>query len=83
MSFHHHRAQSAPMQTVARQSGPVTLAIRAMRANEAPTWEQRELQIDAECRAPRKMCQRSEDWIEADIADLDALAIGLCTRGAA
>jgi len=33
------------------QPGPVTLAIRAMRRNEAPSWEARQAQIDAQERA--------------------------------
>lgn len=59
MTFHnHHAPRSAVSSPAVRQPGPVTRAIRGLRPNEAPTWEQRQREIDAEERAAMRALRR-------------------------
>jgi hypothetical protein len=70
------QTRTAPSRRVppaARQPGPVTLAIRALRPNEAPTWEQRQREIDAEERATlRALRKRVAQAVSDGIDFLDA-----------
>nr|USU32905.1 hypothetical protein NG677_04180 [Methylobacterium sp. OTU13CASTA1] len=70
------QTRTAPSRRVppaARQPGPVTLAIRALRPNEAPTWEQRQREIDAEEReAMRALRRRVAKAVSDGIDFLDA-----------
>ena len=56
------------------QPGPVTLAVRAMRPNEIPTWEVRQAQIDAEERAALRALRAR---INAQFAAVAALLEGV------
>lgn len=66
------QTRTAPSRRVppaARQPGPVTRAIRALRPNEAPTWEMRQREIDAEERAAlralrKRVAQAVSDGID-------------------
>lgn len=54
------------------QPGPVTLAIRGLRTNEAPSWDVRQAQINAEERAAlRDLRRRIKGQIEADLNRVD------------
>jgi len=54
------------------QLGPVTLAIRALRRNEAPSWEIRQTQINAEERAALAgLRQRIKAQIRSDLDRVD------------
>lgn len=55
----------------ARQPGPVTRAIRGLRPNEAPTWAQRQREIEAEER--EAMCALRRRVAEAVAAGIDFL----------
>lgn len=68
-SFSRPRQGARP---VAKQLGPVTRAIRALRPNEAPTWEVRQALIDAEEReALRALRKRIKAQIDSDLARVD------------
>lgn len=56
------------------QSGPVTLAIRAMRSNEAPSWEMRQRQIDEERQALNALRVRIATQFAADTALLEGVS---------
>lgn len=70
------QTRTAPSRRVppaARQPGPVTRAIRGLRPNEAPTWEMRQREIDAEERAAmRALRRRVAEAVTVAIDFLDA-----------
>lgn len=53
------------------QPGPVTLAIRTLRRNEAPSWEMGQRQINEEREALRALRKRIQDQIDADLTRVD------------
>lgn len=70
------QTRTAPSRRVppaARKPGPVTLAIRVLRPNEAPSWEIRQAEIAAEERAALRALRRRVAQAVADGIDfLDA-----------
>jgi len=72
-TIHTRTAPSRRVPPAARQPGPVTRAIRGMRPNEAPTWEQRQREIDVEEREAMRALRRRVAQAVADGIDfLDA-----------